>query len=99
MSKQLTPLEILNNIKDFIIFEYSYNNIDAWSDEEIKEYVELTYNFNSIEKILKALEIIKDCCIVAEYPVLEEENKYELAFCKKICISKEEYDLLKEVLK
>lgn len=46
------------------------------------------------EKKLKALEIIKPCCIVAKYP----DNTYELAFCKKICIEKEEYDLLKEVL-
>lgn len=51
-------------------------------------------NLDIIEKELKALEIIKDCCIVAEYP----DNTYELAFCRKICIEKEEYELLKEVL-
>lgn len=35
--------------------------------------------WNTLERELKALEIIKECCIVAEYP----DNTYELAFCKK----------------
>ena len=51
-------------------------------------------NKKLIEKELKAFEIIKECCIVAKYP----DNTYELGFCKKILIDKDEYDLLKEVL-
>ena len=51
-------------------------------------------DYNIIEKGLKALEIIRHCCIVAKYP----DDTYELAFCKKICIEKEEYELLKGVL-
>ncbi len=51
-----------------------------------------------IEKELKALEILKPCCIVADYKCENPEDRYELAFCKKICITEEEYNLLKEVL-
>ena len=84
---ELTPLEALQNIKILVNSVEYASKIPSFAEE-----------LDIIEKHIKALEIIKDCCIVAEYPVLEEENKYELAFCNKICISKEEYDLLKEVL-
>ena len=71
--------------------------------ETLKEYEqEFVYAdeyFDIIEKELKALEIIKPYCLVADYGCDNEEDRYELAFCKKVCISKEEYDLLKEVLK
>lgn len=45
------------------------------------------------QKKLKALEILKDCCLVNE-----GFGGYELAFAIKKNITKEEYDLLKEVL-
>lgn len=54
--------------------------------------------FETIEKSLKALEIIKPYCLVADYKTDDPDTRYELAFCKKICITQEEYDLLKEVL-
>ena len=55
-------------------------------------------DYELIEKSLKALEIIKEFCIVADYKTDDIYTRYELAFCKKICITKEEYDLLKEIL-
>lgn len=54
--------------------------------------------YRVIEKELKALEILKPCCIVADYKCENPEDRYELAFCRKICITEEEYNLLKEVL-
>lgn len=59
-----------------------------------KNYKEIKITNLEDEKKLKALEIIEPYCIVAKYP----DDTYELAFCRKICIEKEEYDLLKEVL-
>ena len=56
------------------------------------------YKCSDIVKHNKVLEIIKPCCIVADYKTDDPDTSYELAFCKKICITKEEYDLLKEVL-
>ena len=51
-----------------------------------------------IEKELKALEILKLCCIVADYKCENPDDRYELAFCRKICITEEEYKLLEEIL-
>ena len=64
------------------------HHIDPNSNKDIEE----------ISQDLKALEIIKPCCIVADYKTDDPDTRYELAFCKKICITQEEYDLLKEVL-
>ena len=47
-----------------------------------------------IEKSLKALEIIKKCCLLGMYGY----GDYELSFVNKISITQEEYDLLKEAL-
>ena len=86
MNKGLEALEV---IKIYKLFSKGSNT---------PQYIDLQKCFPKewgiIEKELKALEIIKECCIVAEYP----DTTYELAFCRKICIEKEEYDLLKEVL-
>ena len=46
-------------------------------------------DYKTIENTLKALEIIKKCCLL---------SKTELAFTNKIEITQEEYELLKEVL-
>ena len=62
-----------------------------WSDEGLN-------CIQIIETALKALEIIKPYCVIADYKTDDPDTSYELAFCKKICITKEEYDLLKEVL-
>ena len=51
-----------------------------------------------IEIAIKVLEIIKPYCLIADYKTDDPDTSYELAFCKKVCITKEEYDLLKEVL-
>lgn len=46
------------------------------------------------EKLLEEL----GCAIVADYKCENPEDRYELAFCKKVCITEEEYELLKEIL-
>ena len=78
-NNKLTPLEALDNLRQ---------NYETGAHLFDYKYLDI------IETALKVLEIIKDCCIVAEYP----NNTYELSFCRKICIEKEEYKLLKEVL-
>lgn len=66
---------------------YNHEDILGGHDDYWKAYC-------FIEKQLKALEIIKDCCIVAKYP----NNTYELSFAIKKTISKEDYEILKKVL-
>ena len=78
MSKELTPLEALEKLTNY--------KCSCMSEKiECKEI---------IKKALKALEIIKKCCLLGAYP----NGTYELAFSTKIDITKEEYDLLKDVL-
>ncbi len=59
----------------------------------VQEYYE-NMNYCPACKKAKALEIIKKCCLLGVYPC----GIYELAFTTKIDITKEEYDLLKEIL-
>lgn len=58
----------------------------------VMEYYDELGHCPSCKKI-KALKILIKCCLLTKYP-----NGYELAFTTKIEISKEEYDLLKEIL-
>ena len=84
--EELTPLEALKRIRQETI-PATYNQ-----DFDKEECCKI------IETALKALEIIKPYCLVADYKTDDPDTRYELAFCKKICITKEEYELLKEVL-
>lgn len=86
MSKQLTPLEALETLSISIGIPKEYIGefeiIQGALIEQIRD-----------EKKLKALEILKDCCLVRE-----GFGGYELGFAMKKNITKQEYDLLKEVL-
>ena len=85
MGKELTPLEELeNNVPQCEkVGEFAWSFVGSDLVFMPKKHYE---NLNEV------LRIIKNCCLLAKYP----DNTYELAFCKKICIEKEEYDLLKE---
>ena len=96
----MTPKQALNNIRyHYFNGNREYNDLDTeWSWFEITEQAlkrlehleEEKQSFDiQIEKKLKALEIIKKCCLL---------SKHELVFTNKIEISQEEYYLLKEVL-
>lgn len=87
MNKSLEALEKIKNWECFVDFE-----LETIGEKEFGEELSI------IEKELKALEIIKPYCIVADYKCDNPEDRYELAFCKKVAITKEEYDLLKKVL-
>ena len=126
MNKELTPLEALNNLtqyltgdyrdcfKELSIIETALKILDQLQviigAEKIEDLPELAletendwysarYNLKEAEKKLKALEIIKEKSVNLEF--LKCSENYE-QYCL-ICsygneISKEEYDLLKEVL-
>ena len=105
MKKQLSPLEALENIRKLFIgspidLSQQLGIIEtALKDYEKKTKLAKEYaDINNVAKRLKALEIIKPCCLVADYKTDDPDFRYELAFCKKICLTQEEYDLLREVL-
>ena len=86
MDNELTPLKALEKIRQaeyFVDFE-----LDTTVGKDYKNELDI------IEKSLKALEIIEKCCLLGAYP----NGTYELAFSTKIDITKEEYDILKEIL-
>ena len=89
----MTGLEVWNAVKKYLNL-YHHQAIKENIDVETVEGMPI----NIIEKELKALEILKPYCIVADYKCENPEDRYELAFCKKVCITEEEYKLLKEVL-
>lgn len=99
MNKELTPLEALRKLywDKAVNNEYGYNGRSKENNE--KFYQECKELNDIIEKELKALEIIKSKRVNLEF--LKCSENYE-QYCL-ICsygneISKEEYDLLKEVL-
>lgn len=79
-------------LKDYEELKSRENNVLP-NDEFIGDLGEHTRDEIAIK--LKALEIIKKCCLLGSYP----NGTYELAFSTKIDITKEEYDLLKEIIK
>ena len=80
MAEKITPLEALDYLLDM-----AYGRKMIYDAFKLKEI---------ISKRLKAFELIRHCCIVADY----QGYGYEIAFCKKRIIEQEEYILLKEVL-
>ena len=92
MTKELDALERLrqNNKDNSHLFDDELLDIIEKSLKRLEQLEIEKQSFDRvIEKKLKALEIIKKCCLL---------SKHELAFTNKIEISQEEYDLLKEVL-
>lgn len=83
----MTALEALENLKN-LSQDVQYASKIPSIDNELEV----------IETTLKALEIIKPYCLVTDYETDDPDTRYELAFFKKIYITQEEYDLLKEVL-
>lgn len=105
MSKEMTPLEALERIKKWFPFkvnELEYQNIciieTALKGHEKKTKLAKEYkDVNNVAKRLKALRIIKDTL-----PIDEEDFYYDDITDKYFFvgneISKDKYDLLKEVL-
>ena len=90
MNKGLEALEIIKNWKLFIDFEIDTNGMKEFGKE-----IEI------IEKELKVLEIIKDKVMNSFLVSLESDRGYRIYDAEGyeyIEITKEEYDLLKEVL-
>lgn len=96
MSKELTPLEVSKQLKDFVL-EFVKNGLD-------RRFVR--GSFDIIENKLKALEIITSISKQTTHFRLIQRNmgndkfNYYLAIdnCEYRLKDKEEYDLLKEVL-
>lgn len=87
MDKELTPLEALNTI-------YNLEDLQGGRDEFWKAY-------RIIEKSVKALEIIKEKGNFLWLQYDEYDNKYYIYDNESYQhneITKEEYDILKEVL-
>jgi hypothetical protein len=91
MNKELTPLDVLKQLKDFV-YELELGNVD-------KLFV--SGSFEIIETALKALQIIKekrvdiDLLICATDSVKDYNDKIGY---QKHFLSEEEYNSLKEVL-
>lgn len=91
--KELTPLQALYKLVSGAVMD------DTKTVEECLEYQRI------IEKKLKALEIIKEKSTVIDFMGLKLCNNYEeyrrWIHCKYLncALTKEEYDLLKEILK
>ena len=111
MAKELTPIKALKELKKRYGKNFSLNDdercrvIEAALKEKEKKIIRtITVNkaleqflidsCPEVEKKLKALEILKDW-----FEVIEDENGYHLRTLFDIGrITKEDYDLLKEVL-
>lgn len=101
MNNELTPLEALERIKNApTIYVGLASDI----------YTRHSFECKLIEQALKALEIIKNC-LIGEYELIDNapldkvsNSPYrfrvwaDYMHCNEWIISKEEYDLLKEVL-
>lgn len=104
MNKELTPLEVSKQLKDFVL-EFVKNGLDRMFvhasfntiEKELKDYENLKLKHRSMQdavledfKKLKALEIIK------KHIDLED---YDTAICLvERKLTQKEYDLLKEAL-
>ena len=87
MNKEISPLEVSKQLKDFI-FELELGNVD-------KLFVK--GSFDIIEKSLKALEIIKKKEVwLAHFKGFRKLKTYNEHTLEQL--TQEEWDLLKEVL-
>ena len=101
MNKETTPLEALEKIGQFT-FESGPDD-DHTREVELRHYKSFWRYFNTIEKSLKALEVIveKKVDLIKLFNCFEMKNGYEFynqGFIEIYKLTQEEYDLLKEVL-
>ena len=94
MNKELSPLEVAKQLKDFV-FELELGNADKHFVNGSFDIIETALKRN--KKLEKALKIIKDICKLKVY-------KHKLGQCFLdgtdilFAIPQETYELLKEVL-
>lgn len=111
-----TPLQSLNNIRynyfdkksgselDYFWFNRVETTLKDYESLVIKrnqEFQQLTFRYESDQRKLRALDIIKEKCLKIDFKVLLASPDYE-SYCFTLnstkYLTQEEYDLLKEVL-